>query len=59
MLAATAADADERICVLPGGLNDWRLSLCAGPSHGGASVVDEDLCSEDTVLSLSAHITLE
>ena len=40
MLAGTPPhddDDDERSWVLPVGLNDGRLSLCWGPSHGGAS----------------------
>ena len=53
MLAAMPDDDDERSWLLPAGLSDWRLSLCAGPSHGGASVADDDLCSVEVVLSLS------
>ena len=58
-LAATDADADERSWVLPVGLSDCRLSLCAGPSHGGARVADDNLCSDDAVFSLSVQIILE
>jgi len=58
MLAGPVADDDERSWLRPVSLNDWRRSLCAGLSLGGASVADGVFCSDGDCLSFSKQISM-